>query len=132
MLKVPKEPKKSNTLIRKPSATSSSTSDESQKKFYIETIAKFCDKCGAAYTTANVNVVQESNFSSIIHFSCSSCKSNHIATFVKPIGMSSRVPVNTDLTVEEISRFAKKENVSTNDVLDLYEFLDTEDMVKSF
>lgn len=130
MVKVPKDTKpvdKDSTN----STTTPSDNETSKKKFYIETIAKFCDKCGTGYTPENVNVVQESNFSSIIHFSCFNCKSNHIATYVKPMGMSSRVPVNTDLTVQEISKFAKKQGVSTNEVLDIYELLETEDILRS-
>jgi hypothetical protein len=134
MINNPKVPKTNgkNLNTDKVSIGSQSADESTKKKFYIETIAKFCDKCGSQYTTDNVKVVQESNFSSIIHFSCSNCKSNHIATYVKPMGISSRVPVNTDLTIDEISKFAQFEGISSNEVLDIYEYLEKNDLVKSF
>jgi len=118
---------KSSTI---PSQKNSDSSDDQKKQFFIDSVAKFCDKCGAGYTTSDVNLVQESNFSSIIHFSCSKCKSNHIATFLKPMGMSSRVPVSTDLTISEISRFAKMDPISSDEILDLYSFLEECDEVQ--
>lgn len=92
-------------------------------KFYIDTIAKFCDKCGTAYNPSDVHIVSDSSMSAIIHFSCSNCKSRHIATFLKPIGMSSRTPINTDLQVEEIEKFAGRKTVNTNDILSVYKEL---------
>ncbi|MCC7289744.1 hypothetical protein IT417_00605 [bacterium] len=89
-------------------------------KFYIDAIARFCDRCGTPYSTADVNIVQDSGMSAIIHFSCSNCKSRHIATFLKPIGVSSRTPINTDLSITEISQFANKASITSDDILDLY------------
>lgn len=103
---------------------SKSNGPDDKRQFFIDTIAKFCDKCGHQYSISDVNLVQDNSFSSIIHFSCSNCKSNHIATFVKPVGMSSRVPVNTDLTVEEITQFAQEDRINSDQVLDVYELLD--------
>ena len=94
-----------------------------QKQFFIDTIAKFCDKCGSAYSVDDLELIQETPISSIIHFSCSNCKASHIATFLKPMGVSNRTPVNTDLEVEEIKKFAKKEETSTEEILKLYLYL---------
>ena len=102
---------------------------KNKKRFFIENIAKYCDKCGNEYIEDDIQIVQETNFSSIVHFSCESCKSNHIATFVKPMGISSRMPINTDLSIQEIAKFAKYEKVSSNVVLKLYDFLNNEDPV---
>ena len=104
-------------------------------KFFIENVARFCDKCGREYETADVEILQQTNVSAIIHFGCPRCKSRHLATFVKPMGIASRVPVNTDLGVEELARFAGKRGVSSNDVLDVHEFfkdgsVTVEDMLK--
>jgi hypothetical protein len=94
-----------------------------QKQFFIDTIAKFCDKCGSAYSVDDLELIQETPISSIIHFSCSNCKASHIATFLKPMGVSNRTPINTDLEVEEIKRFAKREETSTDEILKLYLYL---------
>jgi hypothetical protein len=39
------------------------------------------------------------------------------------MGVSNRVPINTDLKVEEIKKFAKREETSTEEILELYLFL---------
>jgi len=104
--------------------------EESQKQDFIDTIAKFCDKCGNAYSIGDLEIIQETPISSIIHFSCSNCKASHIATFLKPMGVSSRVPVNTDLEIEEIKKFARREETSTEEILQLYLYLKANSKVK--
>jgi len=94
-----------------------------KRKMYIDLIAKYCDKCGTPYTSSNLRVVKDSEFSSIIHFTCANCKSNHIASFFKPMGVSSRTPVNTDITAKEIGKFAQKGRVSSEEILELYNAL---------
>ncbi len=91
-----------------------------KKQFFIDTIAKFCDKCGTQYALEDVNIIQNTGISSIIHFSCHNCKSKHIATFVAPLGISNRVSVNTDLGVKEIKKFSFEKEVSTQDILEIY------------
>ena len=115
-----------NKKSKKSPSRRNSHGEEGKKKFFIDTIAKFCDKCGNAYTTHDVHIVQESNFSSIIHFSCSNCKSNQIATFIRPIGMTSRVPINSDLGVREISQFARYEKINSDEVLDIFSYLESQ------
>jgi hypothetical protein len=96
---------------------------EQQKKFFIENVARFCDKCGKPYDLSDVEILQSNDYSTIIHFSCKNCKARHLATFVRPLGISSRMPVNTDLSIDEIKKFAGKKSVSSNDVIDLHEIL---------
>jgi hypothetical protein len=103
---------------------------ENQKQYFIDTIAKFCDKCGKPYSIDDVEIIQETPISSIIHFSCSNCKASHIATFLKPMGVSNRVPVNTDLEVEEIKKFANRKETSVDEILELYLYLKNKSKVK--
>ncbi|KKR05526.1 MAG: hypothetical protein UT34_C0002G0033 [candidate division WS6 bacterium GW2011_GWF2_39_15] len=98
--------------------------------FFIEAIARFCDKCGTPYSVDNLQIIQDNDFSSIIHFSCNNCKSRHIATFVKPIGVSSRMPVNSDLSVDEIAKFAKYNEVPADDILSVYTLLSKNPVIK--
>lgn len=102
---------------------------KARKQFFIDVIAKFCDKCGTPYTPDNLDIIQDNNISSIIHFSCDNCKSNHIATFVKPMGISNRMPVNTDLDVNEIGEFANMDETSLEEILDLYIYLKNKDTI---
>lgn len=103
---------------------------DEKKTFFIDTIAKFCDKCGLPYSVSDLEIIQDTNISSIIHFSCSNCKSNHIATFLKPMGMSNRMPINTDLTVDEIGDFAMRKETSVEEILDVYLYLKKKEKVK--
>lgn len=100
-----------------------------RKQFFIDIIAKFCDKCGTPYTPDNLDIIQDNNISSIIHFSCDNCKSNHIATFIKPMGISNRMPVNTDLDVDEIGNFASMQETSLEEVLDIYMYLKNKEKI---
>jgi hypothetical protein len=100
-----------------------------RKQFFIDVIAKFCDKCGTPYTIDNLDIIQDNNISSIIHFSCDNCKSNHIATFVKPMGISNRMPINTDLSVDEIGEFASMNETSLEEILDIYMYLKNRDTI---
>jgi hypothetical protein len=101
-----------------------------KKQFFLDSVAKFCDKCGTAYNTDDVNIIQNSGVSVIIHFSCHSCKSRNIATYISPLGMSNRVPINADLSVDEIKKFAKKREVSLEDILEVYTQLKKNSKVK--
>lgn len=94
-----------------------------RKQFFIDIIAKFCDKCGNPYSGSDLEIIQDNNISSIIHFSCSNCKSNHIATFIKPMGVSNRMPINTDLDIQEIGKFATRTETSLEEILDIYIYL---------
>ena len=101
-----------------------------QKQYFMETIAKFCDKCGSAYSINDLEIIQETPISSIIHFSCKNCKASHIATFLKPMGISNRMPVNTDVGIEEIKKLLDKEVVSTDEILDLYILLKSDSQIR--
>ncbi len=91
-----------------------------QKRFFIDRIAKFCDKCGSAYHLSDIQVIQDKGPSAIIHFSCRNCKSSNVANFVSPMGFTTRIPINSDLTMDEFPRFASGETVSLDDVLEVY------------
>ena len=91
-----------------------------KKQFFLDSVAKFCDKCGTPYVIEDVNIIQNTGIMAIIHFSCHNCKSKNMATFVAPLGMSNRVPVNTDLSVKEIKKFANRREVSPEEILELY------------
>ncbi len=100
-------------------------SDEeiNQKKFYLDKVAKYCDKCGKSYDLDDVTILQRNQFSTIIHFSCKNCKARHLATFVRPLGLASRMPINTDLSLDELPRFVGLDAVTSNDVIDVHELM---------
>lgn len=100
-----------------------------KKQFFLDSVAKFCDKCGTPYVLEDVNIIQNTGVLAIIHFSCHNCKSKNMATFVAPLGMSNRVPINTDLSVKEIKKFANKKEVSPEEILEIYMKLKKESKV---
>ncbi len=91
-----------------------------QKQIFLEVVAKFCDKCGTPYAIDDLNIVQNTGMTTIIHFSCHNCKAKHIATFIPSLGVSQRVPVNTDLGAKEIGRFSNMDEISLQEILNLY------------
>ena len=94
-----------------------------RKQFFIESIAKFCDKCGTPYTVDDLNIVQSTGAGTIIHFSCKNCKAKHVASLVMPLGMSQRMPVNMDLDSSEFEKFMSKKVLTKQNILDVYEEL---------
>jgi hypothetical protein len=46
------------------------------------------------------------------------------------MGVSNRVPVNTDLEVEEIKKFANRKETSVDEILELYLYLKNKSKVK--
>ena len=106
----------------------SQESKNAQKEFFIENVARYCDKCGRAYKPGDVEILQQTDYSVIIHFGCPNCKARHLATFIKPLGITSRIPVNTDLSISELAAFAGHRSISSNDVLDVHERMKQEDV----
>jgi hypothetical protein len=96
-------------------------SGDDRKKFFFEHVARFCDRCGRPYSEKDVDILQQNDYSVVIHFNCPNCKARHLATFIKPLGITSRVLVNTDLTIDELPKFAGKRSISTDDLLDVHE-----------
>ena len=94
-----------------------------KKQFFLNSVSKFCDKCGTAYTLEDVNIIQNTGISVIIHFSCHNCKSKNIVTYISPLGISNKVPVNTDLKIKELRKFAGKPEVSLEEILEIYTYL---------
>ncbi|HQA98677.1 MAG TPA: hypothetical protein PLG10_00365 [Candidatus Dojkabacteria bacterium] len=101
-----------------------------RKQFFIESVARFCDKCGTPYTVDDLNIVQNTGASTIIHFSCHNCKAKHIATLVSPLGVTQRVPLNTDLAENELQSFLQYRTITDQEILDVYNELKTEKIAK--
>ncbi len=85
-------------------------------------LAKFCDECGSSYQDDDLKIIQKDNNGVMVHLSCKNCGKTHLATIVKPLGITSRMPLKTDLQPNEINKFAGKESVTADDLLDVYEW----------
>ncbi len=97
---------------------------DKQKKELINKIAKYCSKCGTAYQTDDVQLINTDAHQFVIHFKCSKCSTDYIANYSPPGGVISKVPINTDLKPEEFPKFLKTgEIVTSDDVVRVYDFL---------
>ena len=70
---------------------------DSFRAFFIENVSKFCDKCGTAYKTDNIDIVSESNASVIIQAKCDNCKGIYMAHIIKPLQMTKKIPIRLDI-----------------------------------
>lgn len=98
------------------------TNKETLYKLVRELLAKYCDECGTNYQKDDVRIVQRDNNAVLTHLSCKNCGKTHLATIIKPLGVSSRIPIKTDLQPHEIKKFAGRRSISSDDILDIYEW----------
>ena len=85
-----------------------------RKQFFIESVARFCDKCGTPYTVDDLNIVRILVQARLYTFLVN-CKAKHIATLVSPLGVTQRVPLNTDLAENELQSFCNTEQLRSRD-----------------
>ncbi len=78
---------------------------ESLRFFFIENVSKFCDKCGTAYKTDNIDIVSESNASVIIQAQCDNCKGIYMAHVIKPLQMTKKIPMRLDIAPELLKTY---------------------------
>ncbi len=110
-----------NDDVNNPTNPPGHNSGKTNKKAFFEHVAKFCDKCGRPYDEKDLDILQQNEYSVVIHFNCPNCKARHLATFIKPLGITSRILVNTDLSTDELSKFAGRRSISSDDLLDVHE-----------
>lgn len=70
---------------------------ESLRAFFVENVSKFCDKCGTAYKSDNIDIVSETNASVIIQAQCDNCKGIYMAHIIKPLQMTKKIPIRLDI-----------------------------------
>lgn len=94
---------------------------KTKKKFCLENISKFCDKCGTPYNLDDVQIIQEAGPSmTVIHFFCRECGSENVASFLSPMGLATKIPINSDLSLKELKQFTASSVISLDDVLEVH------------
>lgn len=80
-----------------------------------------CNGCGNKLTGAKVTVLGQTEYQVLAHVSCPHCGAEHMinATAQEKAAMTFR----SDLLPAEIEKFHKAEPISSNDLLDLHQFL---------
>lgn len=101
-------------------------SPDEAKNFFLDSIAKFCDRCGSPFGAENIDVVKRTPGQILLHIKCSECGSSHLASFIQQLGISSRTPFRTDLTLNELKHFSSQDALDSNTVLDVYEFVNSQ------
>lgn len=90
---------------------------------FQDLVSGFCDKCGNPYNKNNINVIQKQDNIYVLHLMCENCKSNVLTYVIKSVGMSNKVQIFTDLSVEEMKNIASSQPVKNDDLLDICELL---------
>ena len=79
--------------------------------------------CGAAYRPAEAKVLAETVENFLLHIRCGNCECAIIsAVAITAMGVSS-AGISTDLSFDEVNRFADAESVSTDDVIAAHDWL---------
>jgi hypothetical protein len=80
-----------------------------------------CPQCGNLYTNSEVGVLQESDMAILATITCAKCQYQSVVTL--SLG-SSTVPTNpSDLKSSEISKFLNLPLISSDELLDVHQFL---------
>ena len=95
-------------------------SKTTKKRFCLDNVSKFCDKCGTSYNLDDIQIIQEADSSLLVHFRCGQCKSENVASFLSPAGLTTKIPINCDLELDELKDFAAQSVISLDDVLEVH------------
>lgn len=85
-----------------------------------------CDNCGTKYMPNDFKILKLTGTNALIHLNCAHCGNTYVINaFLNNNGVGSqRIPLVTDLEGPvEIERFAKKDAISDNDAVDLFDYL---------
>ena len=94
-------------------------------------LVSYCPVCHYHYDPFEAKILEESKGAHLIHVRCSRCHSAIVALIMtSSVGVSS-VGLVTDLDGQEIVKFKDYHRISSDDVLDLHEFLERGDLEKA-
>ena len=99
---------------------------------FQDLVSGYCDKCGKPYNKRNINIIQKQDNVYVLHLMCDSCKSNVLTYVIKSIGMSNKVQIYTDLTVDEMKNISQSQAVQTDDLLDVCELFSEQMKAEDF
>lgn len=114
------------------------TKDQNQS--YIKSLQQFvpkhCDNCGHKYVEESFRIVKKSEYGTLIHLSCKNCGNSYMINVLNPIkgvGGASRMPIRVDISSgEEIKKFVGKPPISSDDVIDIHNWLKSIKSGKAF
>lgn len=97
-------------------------------------VPKYCDKCGAKHSPADLNILDESSEKVVCKLQCSNCNSSYMIHVQNTIeGVSARrANVKSEITKKEYQKFARSEKIASEEILDVYMALETVESIADF
>lgn len=87
------------------------------------TLITHCPVCNLRYDPLEARILEESSSNHLVHITCRYCKASVLALIItSQMGVSS-IGLITDLNSDEVSDFRKSGNVTTDDVIEIHQFL---------
>ena len=83
-----------------------------------------CSICGKKYGEKSIKIVQSKKDAILVHVNCNFCQSSSLAVINKGMQNNDSIVtlgILTDLDYEEACSVLKREPISSDEVLDLYE-----------
>ena len=85
-----------------------------------------CPVCNLRYDPLEARVVRENGASHLVHVSCRFCRSAIIAIIVANTAGINSIGLVTDMTADDVGRFGGNQPLTSDDVLEAYQFLHKE------
>jgi hypothetical protein len=89
----------------------------------------YCPLCNAHFSLASAKVLEERDDAHLVHIQCQKCSSFIVALVLANAMGVSTVGLITDLTSDDVSKFTSTARISANEVIDLYQTLQSGDRV---
>ena len=90
-------------------------------KEILDIIPSYCDKCGAYHDKEMIELIDKNDTLTIVYLMCNNCLTKSILYVVKPLNnMVNKYRLNIDLDSSEIKKFAGKDTISSDDILNIY------------
>ncbi len=99
---------------------------------FQDLVSGYCDKCGRPYNKKYINVIQKQDNVYVLHLMCEHCKANMLTYVIKSIGLSNKVQIYTDLSVDEMKNIAMSQPVKADDLLDICEIFEKDMKAEDF
>lgn len=94
-------------------------------------LISYCPLCESSYSPQAAQVLGEKDDSHLLHIQCGQCSNAIIAlVLISSAGISS-VGLVTDLRFDEVDRFKEAEVVTTDDVIEMHDILQSEEVLFS-
>src|SRR3990167_8528966 len=86
-------------------------------------LVSYCPLCENKHSSTEAKILDDNDGAKLVYIKCKKCYTSVVAVVIQnALGMSS-VGVITDLTSNDVLKFRQTQDISTDDVLNIHEFL---------